>query len=597
MFSLQAIADLSLDRVFGVFAVAAICFIPLVVSLLQRLRHRSPYEFLPGPPLKSLLGYLPELHSETSLKDYHYTMTEKYGHVSRLKGGFFGLQKDALYITDPLALNSILVRDQAFFPESIEFSGLFGVIHHGNSLASVWGAEHKKQRKMLNPVFTAAFVSKLTPMFYRIAYQLRDALTSAVKNNPAGEPLDILDHLTRTALELISQGGLGHTFNSFNRQSEEFEQFHEALKTVLPMSGRIFFVLPYLESWRKLEPIWLRRFLSNAVYYLPWPSARKFKWGVDTMHPVCRSLFQKKKQILREGASLLDESENEDGKDLATLLMMANSEAEEEDRMSDEVVIANMRYGFVLNIFSCQEAERSESSSSIVLGGQETTSGALSRLLCLMVNDHDLQTRLRNEINGAIKENGNDPELDYKALNSMPLLDAICREALCLFSPVTFVWRDTSEDCTVPLQFPIFDKDLGTERNQITIAKGTPIYIGLAAANRSTQIWGPDAAELKPERWLGKNIADGTANSVKMPGIFSNILTFLGGGRACPGMKFALLELKLVLSVLIPRFEFESTPEEIDWRMGITVVPYVKGKENEGPHVPMKLRLVPSASE
>ncbi|THU94004.1 cytochrome P450 [Dendrothele bispora CBS 962.96] len=537
----------------------------ILLDITRKLFRKSPYAHLPGPPRKSQLGYLPELHSEESLFDFHYPMTEKYGHVSRLRGGFYGLQRDALYVTDPLALNSILIRNQQNFPESIEFSGLFGVIHHGNSLASVWGEHHKKQRKMMNPVFTAAFVSKLTPMFYKIAYQSRDTLAKAVQNSSDGI-VDVLDHLTRTALELISQGGLGHSFNSFDRNSKEFTEFHEALKTVLPMSGRIFFVLPYLESWRKIRPDWLRKFFSSAVYYLPWPSMRKFKWGCDTMHPVCKKLFIEKKQMLREGT--IDHSAM-GGRDLATLLMRANSQAEEEDRMSDEDVVANM--------------------SSIVLGGQETTSGALTRLLCLIVNDLDLQQRLRDEINEAVKKNGED--LPYSELNALPLLDGVCREALRLFSPVTFVWRDTTEDCVVPLQFPIQGPD-GSEVKELLITKGTPVYIGLSASNRSRAIWGPDVGEMKPERWMGKGLLESTGNGVKMPGIFSNIMTFLGGGRACPGMKFALLEIKLVLSILIPHFVFRSVPEEIDWRMGITVVPYVKGKEIKGPSAPMKIQLV-----
>lgn len=85
----------------------------------------------------------------------------------------------------------------------------------------------------MNPVFTAAFVSKLSPMFYRIAYQLRDNLKAEIGGARDGKVIDVLDNLTRTALELISQGGLGHTFNSFDKESKEFMEFHEALKTVL----------------------------------------------------------------------------------------------------------------------------------------------------------------------------------------------------------------------------------------------------------------------------------------------------------------------------------------------------------------------------
>jgi hypothetical protein len=63
-------------------------------------------------------------------------------------------------------------------------------------------------------------------------------------------------------------------------------------------------------------------------------------------------------------------------------------------------------------------------------------------------------------------------------------------------------------------------------------------------------------------------------------------------GAACDGAEALTQWLcaELVLSVIMPLFEFEACPQEIDWRMGITVVPYVKGKESKGPSVPMTLR-------
>ena len=78
--------------------------------------------------------------------------------------------------------------------------------------------------------------------------------------------------------------------------------------------------------------------------------------------------------------------------------------------------------------------------------------------------------------------------------------------------------------------------------------------------NRDISIWGEDAAEFKlvlflfsffnwlsdlffsfffsrPERW--EDIPN-TATSV--PGVWSNILTFIGGPRACIGFRFSLVE-------------------------------------------------------
>lgn len=63
--------------------------------------------------------------------------------------------------------------------------------------------------------------------------QMQAALKSAISKHPEGAVVDILDYFTRTALEVISQGAIGHTFNSFDKESKEYAEFHEAITTVL----------------------------------------------------------------------------------------------------------------------------------------------------------------------------------------------------------------------------------------------------------------------------------------------------------------------------------------------------------------------------
>jgi cytochrome P450 len=66
--------------------------------------------------------------------------------------------------------------------------------------------------------------------------------------------------------------------------------------------------------------------------------------------------------------------------------------------------------------------------------------------------------------------------------------------------------------------------------HSISVPKGTSVYIAIAAANHSKRIWGEDALEFKPERWI-----NGKADSVttKLPGVDGNTMTFIGGGRSC----------------------------------------------------------------
>jgi cytochrome P450 len=77
----------------------------------------------------------------------------------------------------------------------------------------------------------------------------------------------------------------------------------------------------------------------------------------------------------------------------------------------------------------------------------------------------------------------------------------------------------TLSDCVVPLHFPITNVQTGEEMKQLTIHKGTSVYVGLAATNMSTAIWGPDAHVFNPERWLEKD----KTFTAKTPGIFGNM--------------------------------------------------------------------------
>ena len=71
------------------------------------------------------------------------------------------------------------------------------------------------------------------------------------------------------------------------------------------------------------------------------------------------------------------------------------------------------------------------------------------------------------------------------------------------------------------------------------IKKGQRFQIPILAVNRSKAIWGEDAHEFKPNRWLQSTTPE-TASSI--PGVWGHMMTFLGGPRACIGYRFSLVE-------------------------------------------------------
>jgi len=69
----------------------------------------------------------------------------------------------------------------------------------------------------------------------------------------------------------------------------------------------------------------------------------------------------------------------------------------------------------------------------------------------------------------------------------------------------------------LPLSAPI----KGTTINEIQLPKNTNVIIGIGAANRDPAIWGEDADEWKPDRWLGKGIPEVARE--KLPGVYSGM--------------------------------------------------------------------------
>lgn len=79
-----------------------------------------------------------------------------------------------------------------------------------------------------------------------------------------------------------------------------------------------------------------------------------------------------------------------------------------------------------------------------------------------------------------------------------------------------FVTNDSTyfsatRDCTLPYM-------RGDEVAYTSIPSGTILFVGIAGSNRSKAVWGDDAQEWKPERWLGNK-----GPKEKVPGIYSGM--------------------------------------------------------------------------
>ncbi|KAF5588400.1 pisatin demethylase cytochrome P450 monooxygenase [Fusarium pseudocircinatum] len=172
---------------------------------------------------------------------------------------------------------------------------------------------------------------------------------------------------------------------------------------------------------------------------------------------------------------------------------------------------------------------------TFLAAGHETSAAALTWTIFLLAKNHDIQDRLREEIRQNVDSLTDD--VDAKKLDSLSYLHAVCQESLRLYAPIPFTVRDALKDTQI----------LGT-----FVPKGTMVILCPWAINRAHELWGSDADDFNPERWM----APGQANSGGAKNNYA-FLTFLHGPRGCIGQKFSLAELMALTCALVGRYRFD----------------------------------------
>ncbi|KAH8115657.1 cytochrome P450 [Phellopilus nigrolimitatus] len=526
--------------------------------VLKNFFVKTPLSNIPGPPKASWLkGNFDQVYSNNGW-EFHRKLYEDYGGAVRVD---MMLGDEQLFVSDPLALHHILVKDQYVFEETDPFL-MSNRLFFGKSLLSTLGEEHKKQRKMLNPVFSLKHMRELIPVFHPIAHKLQTVLEREVSKGE--EHIDVMMWVSRAALEYIGQGGLGYSFDALDEQKTN--KYSESLKNFLRVFFRLSFIRVYLPWLVKLGSPEFRRRALNILNHIPsFRPIKELTEFTDLIEGCSRGILKGKQQALAKGDEAMQKQVGA-GKDIMSVLLKATDGADGSSLPESEL-LAHM--------------------STFIFAGHDTTTSAISRTLDVLSHRPDVQSRLREEVTAARKKRGG-TDLDYDALMSLPYLDAVCRETLRVFPPATQVDRITKKDVVLPLAFPLRPGDGKAEIKEIPLKKKTTVIVSILGANRSKAIWGNDANEWKPERWL-QPLPESVATA-HLPGVYSQMMTFLGGGRACIGFKFSEMELKLVLSVLLEKFVFAPGPE-IEWEMGALHSPVLKNSEDRSQQLPLKVTL------
>ncbi|EGZ27830.1 hypothetical protein PHYSODRAFT_470333 [Phytophthora sojae] len=196
---------------------------------------------------------------------------------------------------------------------------------------------------------------------------------------------------------------------------------------------------------------------------------------------------------------------------------------------------------------------------SFLAAGRETTATTMSWVI-LMLNRYpkvldQVRQELKAKLPGLASGETRAPTLEN--IQQLVYLEAVIKETLRLFPVVAITGRSATRDVR------LYE---GT-----VIKADTRVVMPHYAMGRMETVWGPDANEFKPERWIDP--ATGKVNVVS-PFKFS---VFLGGPRVCLGMKFAMAEVKISLAKLLSQFDFKTVKDPFDFTYRSSITLQIKG--------------------
>ncbi|KAF2141262.1 uncharacterized protein K452DRAFT_359056 [Aplosporella prunicola CBS 121167] len=187
--------------------------------------------------------------------------------------------------------------------------------------------------------------------------------------------------------------------------------------------------------------------------------------------------------------------------------------------------------------------EMHSTASTLMIAGSETTATLLSGLTYLLLkNPHTLE-RLCNEIRGAFKSTD---EMDMNSLARLEYLNGCLEEALRIYPPVS-------------VGMPRLVPPRGGIVNGKMLPGGATVSVNnLAAYHSPANFHRPD--DFIPERWLPDASPRFAADEKAV------LQPFSFGPRNCLGKNLAYHEMRLIMSNLLYRFDFEAlSPESENW--------------------------------
>ncbi|MCO5583547.1 hypothetical protein L7F22_037458 [Adiantum nelumboides] len=272
--------------------------------------------------------------------------------------------------------------------------------------------------------------------------------------------------------------------------------------------GQVIFQL--LEELKEFVYKYGHLLIIPGIRYAPIPAFVRLRRMTSVVETSIQEIIKDRKAAVQAG----DKSSY--GADLLGL-MLTESEKVGQDNKQSQLTMQQL-------VNECK---------TFFFAGHETTAQLLTWTLLLLAHDSTWQDKARAEVVSLCK----DGLPDFESISKMKTVEMILFETLRLFTPANSIVRAALCDMKV---------------GDLHVPKGMSFWIPIASIHLDPELWGEGVYDFNPDRF-----AEGISKAAKHPMAF---LPFAHGPRNCIGQSFAIMEAKLVLATLLPRFSFIPSP-------------------------------------
>ncbi|KAK2049719.1 cytochrome P450 [Colletotrichum somersetense] len=185
-----------------------------------------------------------------------------------------------------------------------------------------------------------------------------------------------------------------------------------------------------------------------------------------------------------------------------------------------------------------------------LIAGADTTAITMRALFYYCLKNPRIWQRLESEIVANIP--GDEPA-PHAAARALPYLEAVCRETLRYHPAIGMTMERVVPESGLALP------------DGSVVPGGSLVGMNPYILGRNRSVYGEDADEYRPERWLRQEHEDDEAYRLRMRQWSAADIVFGGGSRICLGRNLSMMEIYKIVPSLVSRFEIRLVDPEEKW--------------------------------